>query len=51
MRELILASRLENAYDKKSLLTLYLNTIPFGDNTYGIEAAAQRFFFHARPRT
>lgn len=52
IRELIVASRLEAAYDKKSLLTLYLNTIPFGDNTYGIEAAAQRFFsVHARSLT
>jgi len=52
IRELIVASRLEATYDKKSLLTLYLNTIPFGDNTYGIEAAAQRFFsVHAHELT
>lgn len=44
IREVIVASRLEDVYDKQALLTLYLNTIPFGDNTYGIEAAAQRFF-------
>jgi penicillin-binding protein 1A len=44
MREMIIASRLENVYDKKEIITLYLNTIPFGDNTYGIEAASQRFF-------
>jgi penicillin-binding protein 1A len=44
MREVIVASRLEKVYDKNSLLTLYLNTVPFGDNTYGIESAAQRFF-------
>lgn len=44
MREMIIASRLEKAYGKKDILTLYLNTIPFGDNTYGMEAAAQRFF-------
>jgi penicillin-binding protein 1A len=43
-REMIIAWRLENIYDKKSILTLYLNTIPFADNTYGIEAASQRFF-------
>jgi penicillin-binding protein 1A len=52
VRELIVASRLEKVYDKPALLTLYLNTIPFGDNTYGIEAAAQRFFStHARDLT
>lgn len=44
MRELIIATRLENAYNKEELITLYLNTIPFGDNTFGIQAAAQRFF-------
>ncbi|HOX82323.1 MAG TPA: transglycosylase domain-containing protein, partial [Chryseolinea sp.] len=44
MRELVVASRLEKVYDKNSLLALYLNTIPFGDNTFGIESAAQRFF-------
>lgn len=44
IREMIIAWRLENVYDKKTILTLYLNTIPFADNTYGIEAASQRFF-------
>ena len=44
MREMIIASRLEEVYEKPDILTLYLNTIPFGDNTYGLEAAAQRFF-------
>lgn len=52
MREMIIASRLERVYDKPAILTLYLNTIPFGDNTFGIEAAAQRFFSaHARSLT
>jgi penicillin-binding protein 1A len=44
VREMIIAWRLEGVYDKKTILTLYLNTIPFADNTYGIEAASQRFF-------
>lgn len=43
-REIIIASRLEEVYSKDEILTLYLNTIPFGENTYGLEAAAQRFF-------
>ncbi len=43
-REMIIASRLEDVYTKDDILTLYLNTVPFGDNTYGVEAAAQRFF-------
>lgn len=44
MREMIIASRIEKVYEKPAILTLYLNTIPFGDNTFGLEAAAQRFF-------
>jgi len=44
LREVITARRLEVIYSKKELITLYLNTIPFADNTFGIQAAAQRFF-------
>lgn len=44
LREVITARRLERIYSKKELITLYLNTIPFADNTFGIQAAAQRFF-------
>lgn len=44
LREVITARRLENLYSKKELITMYLNTIPFADNTFGIQAAAHRFF-------
>lgn len=44
VREMLIASRLETVYNKEAILTLYLNTIPFGDNTYGLGTAAQRFF-------
>lgn len=44
VREALIARRLENIYSKEEILTLYLNTIPFGDNTFGIQSAAQRFF-------
>ena len=44
VREMIIAQRLENVYSKKDILTLYLNTVPFGDNAFGIETAAERFF-------
>jgi penicillin-binding protein 1A len=44
LREVSTAYRLESLYSKTQLLTMYLNTIPFADNVFGIEAAAKRFF-------
>ena len=44
LKEIFTAKRLENTYSKQQIITLYLNTVPFGDNTFGIESAAQRFF-------
>lgn len=44
IREAIIGARLENIYDKPQILTLYFNTVPFSDNTYGIESAARKFF-------
>ena len=43
-REAVIALRLESIYTKNEILALYLNTIPFADNTYGIQSAAKRFF-------
>lgn len=43
-REIIIAVRLEKVYTKSEILQLYLNTVPFGDNTYGIETAALVYF-------
>jgi penicillin-binding protein 1A len=43
-KEIFIASRLEEIYSKEDILTLYLNTVPFGEDLYGIETAAQRFF-------
>jgi len=44
IRELFIARKLENIYSKNELLLLYLNTVSFGENLYGIEKAASRFF-------
>ncbi|MEI6143213.1 MAG: transglycosylase domain-containing protein [Mariniphaga sp.] len=44
IRESIIAYRLEKLYSKEEILTLYLNTVPFGENTFGLETAAERFF-------
>ena len=44
LKEIFTATRLEEIYSKDEILTLYLNTVPFGGNVYGIEAATKRFF-------
>lgn len=44
LREVRTAIKLEDIYNKEELLTLYLNTVPFADNVFGIEAAAERFY-------
>jgi penicillin-binding protein 1A len=44
MTEVIMARRLEKVFTKDEILNLYLNTVSFGENVYGIEAAAGRFF-------
>ena len=44
LREVRIARRLESIYSKKELLALYLNTVPFADNVFGIQAAAERFY-------
>jgi len=44
MKEALVAQRLERALSKNDVLVLYFNSVPFGENTYGIESAAQRFF-------
>ena len=44
VKEMIIAGRIEEAFDKSDILTLYLNTVSFGNNAYGIETASVRFF-------
>lgn len=44
IREAILALRMEEVYTKEEILSLYLNTVPFGEEVYGVEAAANRYF-------
>jgi len=43
-REIILAIELDMKYSKDQILEWYLNQIPFGQNAYGVEAAAQTYF-------
>ena len=44
IREIILASRLENALTKEQILELYLNMIYLGRNSWGVEMAARNYF-------
>ncbi len=44
IKEMIIAGRLEDVYSKEEVLQHYLNTVSFGDNTFGIESAALKFF-------
>ncbi|WP_448519236.1 penicillin-binding protein 1A [Rhodoflexus sp.] len=43
-KEWITAVNLEKAYSKEEILTMYLNTVDFGSNAYGIKTAAKTFF-------
>jgi len=44
LREMVLASRIEHRLDKNEILELYLNRVYLGDQAYGVDAAARRFF-------
>ena len=43
-KEIILALELERRYSKDEILEFYLNQIPFGQNTYGAQAASRTYF-------
>lgn len=43
LKEWVLALRLEKAMDKESILSIYLNEIPYGGTLYGIEEASYAF--------
>jgi len=38
------AVKLERNYTKNEILVMYLNTVPFGSNTFGIKSASRTFF-------
>jgi membrane carboxypeptidase/penicillin-binding protein len=44
VREAILARRLEARFSKREILSLYLNHIFLGHGSYGVQAAARRYF-------
>lgn len=44
LREMKLAIGLDKAYSKQEILLGYLNIVGFGGNTYGIQAASDKYF-------
>ena len=49
LKEIVLSARLDNELSKKQILEEYLNTIYFGQGSYGIKAATRRFFLKVDP--
>lgn len=43
-KEWIIAVRLEKCYTKNEILTMYLNTVEFSSNSFGIKSAAKTYF-------
>jgi penicillin-binding protein 1A len=44
LREIIIARRLEDIYTKEEIIAFYLNTVPFGNNAFGIQTASRTYF-------
>jgi len=44
IREIILAIEMDRRYSKDQILEWYLNQVPFGSNSYGVEAASETYF-------
>jgi len=43
-KEWLTAFKIEHVYTKQEILTLYLNTVPFGNNSFGIKTASLKIF-------
>jgi len=43
-KEWVVAVKLEHRYSKREIITMYLNTVDFGSNAFGIKTAARTFF-------
>ncbi len=44
VREIVLAVRLNEKFSKREILEQYLNTVYFGQGSYGVKSAVERFF-------
>jgi len=43
-KEWVTATKLERNYSKEEILAMYLNTVPFGSQSFGVKSAAKTFF-------
>ena len=44
LKEMLLARRIESVLSKQEILTLYLNEIPLGRRSFGVQAASRAYF-------
>jgi len=44
LKEWVIAAQLEQHYTKEEIFTMYLNTVEFSDNAFGIKSAARTYF-------
>ena len=44
IKESIIAIKLERNFTKQEIITLYLNTVPFSENVFGVSNASRTFF-------
>lgn len=44
LKEWVIATKLEYNYTKDEILAMYLNTVTFGSNTFGIKTASKTYF-------
>ena len=44
IKESIIAVKLERKFTKQEIITLYLNTVPFSENLFGVSNASRSFF-------
>lgn len=43
-KEWLTAYKIEHVYTKQQILTMYFNTVPFGNNSFGIKTATLKYF-------
>ena len=47
LKELLITLKLSTMFDKRQILTMYLNDVYFGEGAYGIQAASEIYFGHS----